>query len=378
MKIAFAIVDLFPGGGLQRECIKLAAILSSRGHAVTIFAERTWGALPESLTVKLLSNGARTNHGRQFRFANDVARRCEGRFDRVVGFGVLKDLDVLYCADASFALRPQSFASRLTGRMKTFVALEGDSFAPGRKTLCLLLSQEQMVSFRRAWSTEPERLKLIPPYIEIDRRRPELRNDDVRSKIRSGLDFTADDLVWLAVASQPKVKGLDRTLMAMKELPDARLMVAGLEPGTKRARPAQKLINQHRLQDRVRLLGFRDDIPELMAAADLLVHPARYDTTGGVIVESIINGLPVIATMDCGYAPHVTDSDAGVVLQQPFDQQQFVAVLKASGSPSQRALWSRNGIAYGKTADLYAGADHVADDIESYRRPGGFQPDESM
>ena len=55
-----------------------------------------------------------------------------------------------------------------------------------------------------------------------------------------------------------------------------------------------------------------------MAAADLLVHPARYDTAGTVILEGIVNGLPVITTAACGYARHVEAANAGSVLKEPF------------------------------------------------------------
>jgi len=368
MNIAFAIVDLFPAGGLQRDCMKLALLLMGRGHSVTILTERTRGPIPSDLKIEVLSNNARANHRRQLKFADDVVRHCGGQFDLVVGFGVLKDLDVLYCADPSFALRPRSFWSRLTGRLATFISLEEASFAPGRKTRCLLLSQEQLAAYRRAWSTESHRLMLVPPSIDIDRRRPELRSNDVRPRIRSDLGITPNDFLWLAVANQPTVKGLDRTLMCLNEIPGAQLVVAGLASDMKRARPILKWINDNRLNDRVKLLGFRNDIPELMAAADLLVHPARYDTTGGVILESVVNGLPVITTAECGYAPHVIASDSGVVLQSPFDLQELVSVLKAAEASSQRAVWSVNGVSYGKAADLYAGLEWAADHIESYRR----------
>jgi glycosyltransferase involved in cell wall biosynthesis len=51
------------------------------------------------------------------------------------------------------------------------------------------------------------------------------------------------------------------------------------------------------LDDRVRLLGFRDDVPELMRSADLLIWPSREDTKEGLglgIVESQAAGLPIL------------------------------------------------------------------------------------
>lgn len=51
------------------------------------------------------------------------------------------------------------------------------------------------------------------------------------------------------------------------------------------------------LEDRVRLLGFRDDVPELMRSADLLVWPSREETKEGLglgIVEAQAAGLPIV------------------------------------------------------------------------------------
>ena len=42
---------------------------------------------------------------------------------------------------------------------------------------------------------------------------------------------------------------------------------------------------------------------------------------GTVIIESLINGLPVITTAECGYAPHVRKADAGLVIPSPFTQE---------------------------------------------------------
>ena len=45
MRIAFGIVDLFPGGGLQRDCVEIAKLVSNRGHDVVIYTERVSGDL---------------------------------------------------------------------------------------------------------------------------------------------------------------------------------------------------------------------------------------------------------------------------------------------------------------------------------------------
>lgn len=364
MKIAFAIVTLFSAGGLQRDCMAIASRLAARGHEVTIFAERQKGEVPADLQVELLPNLAFSNHRRDLKFAQAVVQRCEGQFDRLVGFGKLLGLDLLYCADPCLAVRRAGWLSKWSARRRIQLQLEADSFRPGQKTVCMLLSDNQARDFRSAWSTEPDRIEVLPPTIDLARRHAEFRTDGTRERIRDGLGVAAPDQLWLAIANQPSVKGLDRTLTAMTTIPAARLAIAGIKQGSKQAGQVLGWARGVGVADRVQLLGFRADIPELMAAADLLVHPARYDTTGTVILESLINGLPVITTAECGYAPHVTKAKAGAVIASPFTQEALTKALSDASSVSRRGRWSANGIAYGIAEELYRGLDRAAELIE--------------
>src|SRR5262249_52899809 len=149
--------------------------------------------------------------------------------------------------------------------------------------------------------------------------RPEFRRNGVREAVRADLGVGAAEQVWLAIGVQPRTKGFDRALRALPDFPQARLLIAGLDESSTRGAAALAAGARRRgLSSRVSFLGHREDIPELMAAADLLVHPARHDTTGTVILEAVVNGLPVITTAACGYARHVADAEAGVVIAAPF------------------------------------------------------------
>ena len=78
-----------------------------------------------------------------------------------------------------------------------------------------------------------------------------------------------------------------------------------------------------------------------MAAADLLVHPARHDTTGTVILEAIVNGLPVVTTSICGYPQHVDAAEAGIVINEPFGYNAFAAALSAAADAGRAAAGPR-------------------------------------
>ena len=214
-----------------------------------------------------------------------------------------------------------------------------------------------------AWGTEPERLTLMPPTIDRARRHPEFRSGGARERVRGELGVAVDAVVWLAVAAHPLTKGLDRAVAALPAFPDARLVVAGVAEGTKQGRLIRRLAGDAHVSERITLLGMRRDIPELMAAADLLVHPARVDTTGTAILEAVVNGLPVIATALCGYSVHVAAAQAGVVMPEPFGPGNLIEALRQASAPARRAQWSRNGADYGASHDLYSGLDCAADMI---------------
>ena len=357
MHFAFAIVSLFPGGGLQRDCVDIARRITKLGHEVTIFTSRISDTtFVKDLPIRVLHVAPTTNHKRQRIFSNEFCKVASGNFDLLVGFDKLEGLDILYCSDRSVRARTSTNPIlRLLPRYAEFTRLEKECFGPNRFTKILLLGESQLNEYWSWWKTEPKRMTLLPPTLVPKRRKPELRGDGTRAEWRAKLGLSPQDWVWLAVAVQPHTKGIDRSVRALGQFADARLLVVGLEENNDRSAEIVQLARKIGVSDRVKWLGHHEDIPELMAAADVFVHPARYDTTGTVILESIVNGLPVITTSACGYAKHVSNADAGIVIQEPFYQRTFLAALGTARGADFTAHWSQSAIEYGKRRSLYEG-----------------------
>ena len=367
MRIAFAIMKLFPGGGLQRDCVEIARHCRQRGHDVVIFTSfKDESDFADDLAVVVLPIRQSTNHRMLVEFAASFRWAAAlQQFDLLVGFDKLTHLDVLYCADPSIYFRMTQERFRfLIPRYRTYLALERATFEPGRRTKVLVLSHKQLNEYRDAWQTPPERLSLLPPTVSSARRRPEYRRNGVREALRADLGFTSPDWVWVAIGVQPHTKGLDRTIRVLREFPAAKLLIVGLaETSTGAAGALAARAKQTGLADRISFLGHREDIPDLMAAADLLVHPARHDTTGTVILEAVVNGLPVVTTSACGYAQHVIAAEAGIVIDEPFDSQAFVAALSAAEDAARCNRWSASAEQYGVQPFLYDGRTRAAEMI---------------
>jgi len=186
----------------------------------------------------------------------------------------------------------------------------------------------------------------------------------VRDARRADFGFTPRDWVWIAIGVQPHTKGFDRTVRALRQFPNAKLLVVGLaETSTRAAAALAAQAKRLKVADRISFLGHREDIPDVMAAADLLVHPARHDTTGTVILEAVVNGLPVVTTSTCGYAQHVEAAEAGIVITEPFGYRAFVAALSAAEDAGRRARWSASAEQYGAQPFLYDGRARAAEII---------------
>jgi len=370
MRIALGIVKLFPEGGLQRDCMRLARILTGRGHDVTLFASEFSGALELPCKAVRLPVRAYTNHTLDLRFAKKFAAATASGFDRVIGFNKLLDLQFYYCADPCVIERGRTALERSLPRHRVQTLLERNSFGPLQNTHILALTEASAESYRRAWRTQAQRITVLEPSIDPARLRPELRRAELRAAIRAKLGIPGDRRVWLWVGAQTHVKGIDRVLASLAAEPDTILLAAGVSHSSNEAVKLRRS-TIHRLDwANVRFLGFREDIPELMAAADVLVHPSRLDVTGQVILEAVVNGLPAVVTGLCGFAEHVERSGAGIVLPEPFSQADLDAALARMRDPALTAAMSRSGVDYGRAVAPVTGLDHAADVIEQ----GGVAP----
>ena len=79
-------------------------------------------------------------------------------------------------------------------------------------------------------------------------------------------------------------------------------------------RELEETAHAFRLDDMVRFLGHRDDVPRLLAAADLLVLPSLYEGLPNVVLEAMRFRKPVVATAAPGTTEVVVDGETGLLV----------------------------------------------------------------
>lgn len=101
----------------------------------------------------------------------------------------------------------------------------------------------------------------------------------------------------------------------------------------------QQAIVQKGLTNRVHYLGFREDIPELMASLDLFVLPSNLpDSFPTVILEAMAAGKPVLATASGGASEMITEGMTGFVIPIGDVAAGMGALEKLLSSPSLRQV----------------------------------------
>lgn len=366
VKIAIGIFRLDPLGGLEDHAIRIAAALSERGHEVEIHTSGKTPPLDGPIGVQQHRRRAFSNHGQMAAFASDFAHATRRRYDRTVAFQPMPGCDVLFLADQLRDLPETPLWKRLLPRFKTYARLEAGCLRSGAHARIMGLARRQMDAFVARYPGVAQRAVVLPPTISIERRHPERRTDAFRTAMRQRLGIATGSQVWLWVGLQPYVKGLDRVIAALEKTPDATLLVVGLGQGGRKLLPTLLRSRLRAVSDRIKLLGFIPgaDMPDYMVAADVLVHPARMDVTGAIILEAVVNGLPTVATDACGFAEHVARADAGRVISSAYDRDELVrAVTELRGL--RNAECSRNGIAYGQAEYLFSGVGIACDLIEA-------------
>ncbi len=124
----------------------------------------------------------------------------------------------------------------------------------------------------------------------------------------------------LALGRLHENKAFDTLIRALGEIPDVYLVVAGEGPEHD---ALMELATNLGVRPRIRMLGWRDDIPALLGACDVFVCPSRHEPLGNVVIEAWAQGRPVVAAKSEGPRVLIRDGEDGLLC--PIDDASAMA-----------------------------------------------------
>ena len=140
---------------------------------------------------------------------------------------------------------------------------------------------------------------------------PNFVNDEAMPpQDRAALGTPDNATLCLCLGRLHRNKGFDTAIGALRDLPGVFLWIAG--EGPERA-ALETLAEETGVSDRVRFLGWRDDVPALLAAADIFVCSSRHEPLGNMIIEAWAQGTPVAACASQGPSQLIEQGENGLL-----------------------------------------------------------------
>jgi glycosyltransferase involved in cell wall biosynthesis len=130
-----------------------------------------------------------------------------------------------------------------------------------------------------------------------------------------------------------------------RALPPARYLIVGEASDEQEefdAR-ARERVRELGIADRVSFTGFRDDVPDLIAAMDVAVVPSLREAFGLVNVEVMACGRPLVATRVGGIPEVVEDGTTGILVPPGDSGALAEAVLSLMADPGRRRAMGEAG-----------------------------------
>jgi glycosyltransferase involved in cell wall biosynthesis len=324
--------------GMDMPNLALAEYLASRGdevHLVTHFAQPELATRPnvnvhhvrKVANSYLLSTPVLNAIGRHW-----AAKIFERDGHVVVNGGNCLWGDVNWVHYVHAAFRP-SRAGRWLRGLKNGAAhksfLKRERVALGQARIIITNSERTRRDVIEHLGVDERRIHTIYYGIDSEAFRPPTEIE--RAAARDAMGWMSDrPVVAFVGALGDRRKGFDTLFAAWKRLcaagqwdTDLAVVGAGAELGAWKSRAAQA-----GLQDRIRFLGFRNDVPSVLAACDALVAPTRYEAYGQGVHEAICCGLPAIVSESAGVAERYPSELRDLLLADPESVDDLVMRLQ--------------------------------------------------
>jgi glycosyltransferase involved in cell wall biosynthesis len=224
---------------------------------------------------------------------------------------------------------------------------------------------DHMISEEQA---PPEKLHVVLNGIDFARVK---RSDDYdRIRIRREFADAETPLLLIAARLHPE-KGYEYLFQAMTALKlrfngKIKLLVAGAGPFLPHY---QEMVRTLKCDDVVTFLGFRKDLPDLMAAVDLFVLPSVAEAFGLVLAEALYLGTPVVSTRVGGIPEIVEDGVDGLLVPPANEHALADAITDLLNDPARREQMS--GVGRDKVVAKFRFEEMVRSYEAIYRQPEG-------
>jgi len=203
----------------------------------------------------------------------------------------------------------------------------------------VITSGEAVAAIVRSAGVPADRVVAIGPGVDTLRFHPGVSGAGVRAEL--GLRGPAVGLVANIRGSKGHAYFLEAASSVVREHADARFVIVGGGVGFDDVR---RRVKDAGLEASVIMTGFRRDIPEVMAALDVLVLPStRSEASSQVVPQALAVGTPVVGTTVGGTPELIRDGETGRLVPPADGRALAAAILDVLRDPSRARAMARRG-----------------------------------
>jgi glycosyltransferase involved in cell wall biosynthesis len=197
-----------------------------------------------------------------------------------------------------------------------------------------------------------------------------------RDELRSEFGVTADQHLIVYMGRLRTVKGVEFGIRAfataLEQLPNIRMVLTG--EGDQR-NFLSSLVSKLGISEQVEFLGVRNDVPELLGAADSVLMPSLTEGFPRTAIEAMAAGKPVIATNVGGTPEAIIDDETGILVPARDSDALASAIVRLVGDSDLQARLGAAGRE--RAAQNYSVDKYVSRLDEMYRRYSGIDSNTS-
>ena len=351
LKILFIIGSL-EIGGTEKQLLCLAGLINDSHHDCCIFSLQRRGSLREKLVrknIRVYDGGLKKG---------DLKRspwKLIGSILKLIKI-ISKERPTVVHAFLPLATFIGALCGRMTGVPLVITGRRAMGFHQERYPFLKVLdrmanrlSHRVTVNSRAVWDDVVMRdgiasTKLVLIYNSIDTK---LFDSAIHKKemIRLSLGIKSYEKVIIVVANFIPYKGHRDFIDAAHEVTfrfnDIKILLIGEDRGIRC--DLEKQISHVGLSNKIIFLGRRNDIPEMMAAADLSVLPSHEEGFSNVILESMAAGLPVVATDVGGNREAIISGVTGWLVPPRNHSALAKKMTDLLSDPKKAARWGEKG-----------------------------------
>nr|ADI22069.1 glycosyltransferase [uncultured myxobacterium HF0200_08J13] len=221
----------------------------------------------------------------------------------------------------------------VTAHLRDIIGLSNSAIRDLNRNVRLIAVSDATRDFHVAQGIEPARICVVRNGINADSFAPCERS---RRAVRSELAIPEEAITVLTAGQIGLRKGLDTLAEAAVSLSATHSGIHWLLAGERFSTKAESIAFEQAIDQRFRSagnqltyhrLGWRSDMHRVMSAADMLVHAARQEPLGRVLLEAAAAGLAIVAT-DVGGTSEILRHEESALLVPPDQPRSMAAAIK--------------------------------------------------